>query len=105
MFVARDTFQVLLGQEFGQPFADHDHAEFFLIAVSRTRIVVTMRRITSSTRMTGCITFSPVSGSVNSSSRAILAGDVFDADHQARLAGDRCAVGQPTGIAPIVSAR
>ena len=35
----------------------------------------------------------------------VAAVNVFDADHEARLAGDRRAVGEPAGLRPIVSVR
>ena len=41
----------------------------------------------------------PVLGSVGLLAGLVLAGDVLDADHQAGLAGDGRAVGQPAGAA------
>ena len=47
----------------------------------------------------------PVLGLTDLLAGLVLAGDVLDADHQAGLAGDGRAVGQPAGAAAHVSAR
>ncbi len=100
VFVAGNIFQERRRQIFGEAFGDRRSRRSCLPSFSsRTRMVLTIRLITSSTFIMVRLTVLPVCFVDVLFSILVGAVDVFDADHEAGFAGDGCAVGQPAGAA------
>ena len=99
VLVARHALDVLVGQELGQPLGHDDDAELlaFGLLADAHRGDDPLDHLVEVHDAADFL--APGLGVDGLLAGLVLAGDVLDADHQAGLAGDGHAVGQPAGAA------